>query len=131
MAMIARPLKYLVWWRVLGRVLVVAMLALALAPAPAVVGAVPFGDKVGHVCGFAALMLWYAQIYGGTRERLRCALGAVAFGLAIELAQALTTYRSAEFADLVADALGVALGWLLARGPLGDLFTSIERRVPA
>lgn len=131
MAMTARPLRHLVYWRLLGRLLIVAMLMLALLPAPPVVGAVPFGDKIGHVLGFAALMLWYAQIYAGARERLRCALACVAFGLTIELLQALTPYRSAEFADLAADALGAALGWLVARGPFGDLLTWIERRVPA
>ena len=131
MAMTARPLRHLYYWRVLGRALVVVMLVLALLPAPQVVGAVPFGDKIGHVLGFAALMLWYAQIYGGARERLRCALGGVAFGLAIEILQALTPYRSAEFADFVADALGVGLGWLVARGPFGDGLTWLENRVPA
>lgn len=131
MAMTARPLRHLTYWRLLGRLLVVAMLMLALLPAPQVVGAVPFGDKIGHVLGFAALMLWYAQIYGGARERLRCVLACVAFGLTIEVLQALTPYRSAEFADLAADALGAVLGWLVARGPFGDLFTWVERRVTA
>ena len=131
MGLMPRPLRWIVLWRVLGRVLVAAMLVATLLPSSAVVGAVPLGDKAGHVLGFAALMLWYAQIYGDTRGRVRCALGALAFGVAIEIAQSLTTYRSAEFADFVADALGVALGWLLARGPFGDVFTWIERRVPA
>lgn len=128
MAMNARPLRYLSLWRALGRALVVAMLVIALVPAPAVIGAVPLGDKIGHVCGFALLMLWYAQIYDGTRERLRCALGAASLGILIELLQALTPYRSAEFADFVADALGVGLGWLIARGPPGNILSWLEGR---
>lgn len=129
--MTPRPLRHLRYWRALGRALIVVMLTLTLVPAPPVVGAVPLGDKIGHVLGFAALMFWYAQIYAGARDRLRCALAGVAFGLAIELLQALTPYRSAEFADLVADALGVGLGWLAARGPLGDLFSRVERLATA
>lgn len=131
MAMNARPLRHLALWRTLGRTLVVAMLAIALLPAPAVVGAVPLGDKIGHVCAFAILMLWYAQIYDGAGERLRCAIGAASLGILIELLQALTPYRSAEFADFVADALGVGLGWLIARGPAGNLLSWLEGRVHA
>jgi VanZ family protein len=127
MAMTARPLRYLTLWRTFGRLLVVAMLAVALLPAPAVVGAVPLGDKIGHVCAFAFLMLWYAQIYDGG-ERARCALAALGLGILIELLQALTPYRSAEFADLAADAIGVGLGWLVARGPLGNLLSWLEDR---
>ena len=41
-------------------------------------------------------------------------MGAVAYGAAIELVQIGLGYRSGEWMDLVADAVGVAVGALLA-----------------
>ncbi|UXI68226.1 VanZ family protein [Tahibacter amnicola] len=115
----------------MGRLLLVAMLVVCLLPAPAVVGEVPMGDKFAHLAGFAALMGWYAQIYAAPADRLRCAVGAVAFGGLIELLQALVPYRAADGMDLAADALGVLLGWALATSPLGNLLSRLEARVPA
>jgi VanZ family protein len=39
----------------------------------------------------------------------------LAYGGLIEILQSLTPYRSAEWADLLADGLGLAIGLLVAR----------------
>jgi len=126
-----RPLHYLGLWRALGRALVVAMLVIALVPAPAVVGAVPFGDKIGHAAGFAVLVLWYGQIYDRMGDRWRCVAGAIAFGALIELLQALVPYRSADVLDLAADALGAVIGFVLLQTSLGGVLNRLDRPRPA
>lgn len=126
-----RPLRYLWLWRSAGRVLILAALAVALLPAPQGIGSIAFGDKVAHAGAFAFLMLWYAQIYAGVRDRLCCALGLAAFGLSIELLQGLVPYRSADIWDLVADCAGVGVGVLLARTRLGNLLNRFEARPAA
>lgn len=126
-----RALRFLGFWRGVGRGLLLASLVVALLPAPAGMGRIAFGDKIAHAAAFAFLMLWYAQIYAQPRDRLRCALGLVGFGLSIELLQSLVPYRSADVWDLVADAAGVGLGLLLARTPLGDLLSRCEPRPAA
>jgi hypothetical protein len=120
-----RPLRYFGLWCAVGRFLIAASLLIALMPAPKVIGSVAFGDKIGHLAAFAALMLWYAQLYAG-RDRWRCALSLVGFGALIELLQALVPYRSADGWDLLADAVGVGVGVLLAHTRLGDVLAACE-----
>lgn len=121
-----RPLRHLWLWRTGGRVLVLASVAVALLPAPPGMGSIAFGDKIAHAGAFALLMLWYAQIYSGCRDRARCAWGLAALGFAIELLQSLVPYRSAEGWDLIADCAGVGLGLLLAQTRLGGLLSRFE-----
>jgi VanZ family protein len=42
------------------------------------------------------------------------AVAFVALGIALEFAQRETGYRTFEIADMVADSVGVAVGWLIA-----------------
>lgn len=70
-------------------------------------------DKSNHLLGFAVLaglgcLAWPSRAPGVMASLL-------AYGALIEGLQALTPHRWAEWADLLADALGVALGWLLAQ----------------
>jgi VanZ family protein len=59
-------------------------------------------------------MFWFCLVYRRPRTRLAYALGLIAMGIAIEFIQGWTGYRSFEVYDMVADALGVALGWGVA-----------------
>lgn len=70
-------------------------------------------DKVQHLAAFVALTLaaWWA--YPGARWK--AIAGLFAFGIFIELVQLGIPGRSAEWGDLVADGLGIALGALIAR----------------
>ena len=58
-------------------------------------------------------MFWFAFLYRRTPTRLWYALGFIAMGVAIEFIQPYTG-RDFEIADMLADALGVALGWCAA-----------------
>jgi VanZ family protein len=76
------------------------------------------GDKLGHFAGYGVLMFWFAQLY---LRRLAWAAGFIALGIALEFMQGWLGYRSFELYDMLANALGVLLGWagaLLRRKPL-------------
>jgi VanZ family protein len=79
---------------------------LALAPRPPAKADLFSWDKLNHAAAFAALA-WAAML--GFRERLvyrrYVALGLVAYGAAIEIAQWFTTGRSCEWRDLLTAAL--------------------------
>jgi len=93
-------------------------LALLLGDAPKVAARAPW-DWIAHGVLFALLAwAWCAPAAraGQVRGVLMAAVGAVAYGGAIEVAQMLVGYRSGEWMDLVADAVGVGLGVLLATG---------------
>jgi peptidoglycan/LPS O-acetylase OafA/YrhL len=67
-----------------------------------------YEDKAHHAVAFAVLVVlgWLGRF----RSMPRLALGLIALGAAIELAQGLTFTRTAEWADLLADTLGVVVG---------------------
>jgi len=93
-------------------------------PQPRLELGLPF-DKVNHVVAFLGLQLLSYRalrwgVSGGGRRALRwlAALTAVLVGIALELYQLGLPDRSAEVADVVADAVGAVLG-ALALGLLG------------
>ena len=116
-----------------GLLLALAIAILSLVPIPEIPAAedVPLADKWTHMVMYASLTLviwiqymrshqkvnWWKLIAGGI-------LLPVAWGGLMELAQAyLTTYRSGDWIDFVANCIGVAIATLLGLTPLRKLFS--------
>lgn len=96
-------------WRRLFWLAVVAGVVLALMPAAQDAEHwFAHSDKVKHALSFAVLvgLGWR----GGFRSMLRLTLGLLVLGASIEVAQSFTPTRSAEWGDLLADAVGIAVG---------------------
>ena len=72
-------------------------------------------DKAQHALAFTALASLGLLAY--PRQPWRMVLALLAFGGAIELAQAATGWRYGEWSDWLADAVGLAAGWALAWHP--------------
>ena len=76
-------------------------------------------DKVVHAVVFAGLMVLGASGRRGAAPRSLSAelrtliLGLSIYAVAIEVCQHLLPWRSFEILDLVADGLGIVLGWLV------------------
>lgn len=66
-------------------------------------------DKAQHALAFALLTGWALLCW--PHWAWRVALGMLAYGAGIELAQWAVGWRFAEWADLAADALGVLVAW--------------------
>lgn len=110
-------------WRFLGWALIVLVTYLALTPDPP--AAPRFSDKLGHVLAYASLMGWWLQI---DRRPQRLALLFVLMGLALEILQSLSGYRTGDIFDMAANTLGVGLGWLSGL-LLPDWLARLERRL--
>lgn len=94
-------------WRLAFTLCLLAVLVLALLPDPDPRLSTGW-DKGNHLLAFAALaFLGCASLPG---RWLTVALALLGYGALIEVAQGLTGYRYAEWADLLADSLGIALG---------------------
>ena len=91
-----------------------AIVWLSLVPAQPILE-VDHGDKAGHLAAYGLLMFWFAQLYPGTRARMAYLLGFIALGVGLEFAQGALGYRRFDLLDILANVLGVALGWALAR----------------
>jgi VanZ family protein len=88
---------------------------------------VPQGDKLEHIAAYGMLMVWFAQA-PDDRVRLRVvAFALIGLGIALEFAQLATGYREFSGGDMLADAIGVAIGWLLAPPRLPNLLACVQR----
>ena len=87
------------------------VMVLALMP----VGPMPSigWDKANHALAFAVLAMLGRTAY--PQQGARIWLGLLAYGGLIELLQGLTDYRSADWLDVVADGVGLFIGWQLMR----------------
>ncbi len=74
---------------------------------------VPGTDKLHHALAYFALMFCWGQWFIRTLPRLKLAIAFVVMGALIECVQGMTTYRSFEWLDMLADAIGVALAWIV------------------
>lgn len=111
-------------WLAGGAAFVALVIFLSLTPQPLQVPNVgPF--KAGHVAAYTWLMLWFAQVYrGGVRAGI--AMGLVLMGVGLEYLQDLTPHRTFSYWDMVNNAVGVAIGFALARTPLGGMVEKLQ-----
>lgn len=87
-----------------------AIVFLSLTPRPPRIE-VEHGDKLGHLLAYGLLMFWFCFLYRYRHTRLAYGIGWIAMGVALEFAQRATGTRSFEVADMIANSLGVLLGW--------------------
>jgi glycopeptide antibiotics resistance protein len=71
-------------------------------------------DKLGHFLAYGGLMFWFCQLYPRIRTRAYYAAGFIALGIGMEFLQGMTDYRTFEVFDMVANTVGVSLGWAAA-----------------
>lgn len=120
------PLRWKALWLALGAVLVATVVIASLIDLGPV-GGVMLHDKLVHLCVYAVLMGWFAQLFRHDLTRLLLALGFVALGIGIEFLQGLVPRRQFEQLDMLANTSGVLLAWALAYTRFGELLPALER----
>jgi VanZ family protein len=107
-------------WRYVLTVLLAVISWLALSAAPP--KTVDLGwDKANHTLAFASLAfsaVW--ALWQQPRQWPRLVIALLAYGIGIEVAQSFLPPREADWHDVVADSVGIALG-LLAAWPIAWL----------
>ena len=68
-------------------------------------------DKVGHSSIYAALFFLCASAYGRRYPLALLAFILAAFGLSMEIAQSMTTYRQCDHWDMLANLSGILAVW--------------------
>ena len=122
-----RELRWRWLWLAAGTALVLLVTWLCLRPSTGSQQWFPHADKVQHAAAFLGLGgLLLALVKRRHYPVVSTAL--LAFGGAIEVAQYLMPYgRSAEWADLAADGLGIALAALASLAIRDSWLQRIER----
>jgi len=101
-------------WRALLLALLAAITWLAVSPAPPP-GMDTGWDKANHLLAFGSLA--FASVWAQWPQPRRWGwlmLALLAYGVGIEVAQSFLPPRQADWHDVVADALGIAAGLLVA-----------------
>jgi VanZ family protein len=102
------------FWTALLAVLALVIGVLALTPHPPPTLDTGW-DKLNHVLAFAALAFCAQHAAQGSRWPAPAWQGGLlAYGVLIEIAQTLVPGRHGEWPDLLADAVGIALGMVAA-----------------
>ena len=116
-------LVFLHFWQVIGWCGVLTVIFLTLMPKPPSVPGFLSWDKAQHVIAYAGLMWWYRQSFS---PQIGWIVFMVVLGVGLECIQGMTDYRYFEYADMVANSLGVICGVLLAATPLGRTIIWID-----
>jgi len=129
------PLRYASRWRIASIVILMLVLSAALIPAAwlwpdsgDLVTWLVHADKWAHGLTFVLLAIWFSGQYQ-RRSYWRIAVGLIAFGMLIEVAQAQLSYRSAEWLDMAADVTGIIIGLAVALAGLGGWTVWVESRL--
>lgn len=116
------------WLAVWALALVVVAVGSMLPPS-ALPEAPRVSDKLVHVAMYFVLMAAAVQLFASWRWLAGVAMALAGYGLLLEFAQdTLTTTRSFEWADALANTVGVALGLGVAATPLARSLVWLERR---
>jgi len=94
-------------------VLAAAIVWMSLTPSPPRID-IELGDKLGHFLAYGSLMGWFCLLYASRASRIGYALLWIAMGVGLEFAQGQLGYRTYDLFDMVANTLGVLLGWAFA-----------------
>lgn len=121
-------LRYPRLWLAVGLTLAAVIAVLSLLPSKELPD-LRVSDKVEHTLAYVALGFCFASVIV-RRDWFWLALSLLAFGALIELAQGVMHLgRNADARDLVANAVGISLGLLLAWTPLGMWARWLEVRM--
>lgn len=122
----AAKLRWHLHWLTAGWVMLVVVVMLSLAPGLVQRASIAHLDKLEHALAYLLLMGWFGGLARPALHRW-IALALLALGATVEALQGASGWRQAEALDLLADGVGVAIGWWLARGPVPDWFHRAER----
>ena len=114
-------------WIFMAWCLVSAVIILSLGSPPPM-PSVSHSDKVGHVLAYFVLMGWISQIYHEPRQRFFYALIFLLLGGSLEYLQSLTANREGDWMDMLANSLGVFMGWLFTHSRMGYVLAYCEQR---
>lgn len=95
-------------WRLAFGLCVLVVLMLALLPTDRALPSTGW-DKSNHLLAFSVMALLGLRSYPG--RTMAVLAGLLTYGVLIEVLQSFTPNRSADWQDIVADSLGLALGW--------------------
>ena len=116
-------------WLAIGWALVAYTVYVSLSSSPPE-GPGWLSDKLAHGLTYFVLASWFAAL-SAPRRYTRVGAGLLGLGIAIELLQARTGYRTAEVADGLANLAGILAGLAIGLATRGRWLAWFDRRIAA
>lgn len=121
-------LKLRFLWLTIGYVLVAMVVFLSLTSSPVDMEMdLPYQDKFFHALAYFTLMAWFSQIYHDSFQRNMIAVVFVFMGITLEYLQSFDPNRYSEFGDMIANSIGVALGFSIALSSAKNILLRVEK----
>ena len=112
-------------WYLLGAMMLLGVGALSLLPLPDV----GVGDKFSHVVTYVFLGGWFGLLAANWRILCWTVVGLMAYGILLEFLQGMTTYRYAEWGDVLANGSGILIGITVYLTPLSRVLALVDRKL--
>ena len=115
-------------WHIIGLILIAIVWYLSLTSAPIRVD-VPQFDKVMHALAYFVQMAWYVQLYRSHKQKLLIAGLFIGMGILIEYIQSFHPMRYLDIADMLANAAGISLAYVLSYTPFGRSLAWFDQKL--
>lgn len=122
-------LKFRKTWLLIGCGWVLLVIYLSLMHNPPQIADFHLLDKLEHISAYGFLMFWFSQLYWDLRQRASIAASLAAMGVLIEILQGMQGFRVFEYADMVANTLGVLTGWGLGQTAFKKSLLRLEQLI--
>jgi VanZ family protein len=99
------------FWYTVGTLIIALLWYLSLIPKPPQFG-LAYEDKVEHLLAYGGTMWWWAQLWHRFHQRALLAIGLTLMGILIEFVQRWTGWRHYDVNDMIANGIGVLIGWV-------------------
>ncbi len=114
-------------WRSIAWLIILVIIFLSLMPDPQKVTPFSASDKLLHTLAYGVAMIWFGLCF--KRDKLYpIGAGLVFMGIALEVIQGQTGYRTMSLFDIFANCAGVAVGLLFSISPFSKSLYFIERK---
>ncbi len=122
-------LRHPLLWKLFAWSLLATVVFLTLTPSPPKVSmAFLSWDKAQHCLAYMLLMWLFAMAWEG-RGLVAWTLFLVCIGVTLEWLQGIMGIRVMEIWDMLANSIGVGLGWAISRTPFRRTLVWIESRL--
>jgi len=113
-------------WLSVGVGLFATITYLSLTSRPLDIVSFAMSDKVGHVIAYFSLMTWFGQIYVTKTQHFILAIGFSVMGAGLEGLQYIGGHRMFEYNDMMANMLGVGIGWWFTRYAISGVLLKMD-----
>jgi glycopeptide antibiotics resistance protein len=86
-----------------------------------------YQDKLGHLFIYTILMAWFGNLYHAHRLRNFYAVFFILMGITLEFLQDMGEDRMFEYTDMLANTLGVILGYIMTLGSMRHMLDRVEK----